>query len=90
VQPVERADRHQLDVERHAAARQRPQFVQAIGIGDHGRPAVEGEAVALPVISAPARLVAALDKCGRYAGRSQADGERKPTEAGADHCRFFH
>ena len=53
----------------HVVAGQRPQLAQTVGIGDHGRPGVEGEAVLLPHVSAPAGLVARFKKRGGGAGR---------------------
>ena len=63
---------------------------QAGRIGDHGRPGIEGEAVALPEVGAPAGLVARLDQRGRDARRLQPDGERQPAEAGADDAGALH
>ena len=66
--------------------RQLPQLAQAIGIGDHGRPGIEGEAVALPEIGAPARLVARFDDGDVNSSRLQPDRERQPAEPGTDHA----
>ena len=88
-QPVEGRHRHQLDIPRDVRAGQRPERLQAIGIGDDGRPGVEDMAVLLPEISPPAGLVARLDQCRRDPRRLQADGEREAAEAGADHRGGF-
>ncbi len=64
--------------------------LQRIGRGDHRRPGVEGEAVALPEIGAPAGLVARLDDRGVDARRLQPDREREPAKPCADHCRSLH
>ena len=89
-QAVERRDRHQLDVGRHVRVGERPQFLEAGGIGDDRRPGVERVAVLLPMIGAAAGLVPALDQRGRNARRLQPDREREPAEAGADDRGLLH
>src|SRR5690606_34851574 len=63
---------------------------QAIGIGDDGGAGVEDETVAFPYISAAPRPVPRLDQGGGNAGRLQADRERQPAEARADHGGALH
>ena len=65
-------------------AAQRPKLLEQERRGDHRRPGVEGESLLLPVVAAPARLVACLDNRRRDPRRLQPDGERKPAKAGAD------
>ena len=101
VEAVERLDRDQLDILRDVVARECPEFLEAIGIGDDRGPAVESEGarvgVLLPVIGAPAGLVAALDHGRGDPSALQSDGEREAAETGPDnaccaafsHCRQF-
>ena len=86
VEAVERHDLHQLDIFRNVVTGERPELFKTGRIGDHGRPAIEGEAFALPVIGAPARPVAAFDHGGGNAGRLQPKGQRHAAEARADHA----
>ncbi len=83
-EPVEGHDRHQLDIPSDVVTGQRPQFLEAIGIGDDGRARIEGETVALPVIGPPSGLVARFDDGRGDACRLQANGERKAAEACTD------
>ena len=87
IEAVEGRHRHQIDVVGDVAARERPQFLEAVRIGDDGRPGIEGEAVALPIISPPARPIAALDDRGGDARRLQPDRQREPAESGTDDDR---
>ena len=88
VEPVERHHRHQRHVVGHVAPGQRPEFLQARRVGDHGRPGIEGEAVLLPHVRPPARLVARLDDGRLYPRRLQPDRQREPAKARTDHdCR---
>ncbi len=90
VEPVKGIDGRQRHIIGQPVPGQRPQFLQRIGRGDDGGSGIEGETVALPIISAPARLVAAFDDRRRHARALQPDGERQPAEPGADLHRALH
>ena len=85
-EPVERHDRHELDVFGDVVSRQCPQLLQAVGVRYHGRSGIEGETFALPVVGAATGLVARFDHRGLDAGGLEADGERQTTEARTDHA----
>ena len=84
-QPVERRDRHQLDIVRQLAPAQRPQLLEARWIGDDGRPGIEDEALVFENIRPPAGLVALFDQRRRNSRRLEADGEGQPAEPAADY-----
>ena len=88
-QPVEGADRQQLDVVGHALAGAGKQLIQCGRIGDDRWAGVEGKALVVIDVSTTARFVALLQQRGLDAGALQADGQRQPAEAGADHHRSF-
>src|SRR3546814_15287707 len=77
-------DGHQFDVGVHVLPAQRPEIPKARRIGDDGRPGVEGEALAPPVIGTPAGPIARLDDGGRHARRLEPDREREAAEPRAD------
>ncbi len=89
-QPVEGADRQQLDIVGHALAGAAEEFFQRRRIGDHRRPGVEGEALVAVDVGAAARLVALLQQRRLDAGTLQADRQRQPAETGTDHHRPPH
>ena len=60
------------------------------GIGDHGGPGIEGEALVVVDVGAAARLVALLQQRRLDAGALQADRQRQPAETGTDHHRPPH
>ena len=90
VEPVEGRDRHQLDVLGHLLPGQRPQFAQAIGIGDDGGAGIEREALALPHVGAAAHFFAGFDQGRGDACALQADGEGEAAETGADNAGLLH
>ncbi len=90
IEPVERHDRHQVDVVRHVLRGERPQFAQGIGIGDDGGAGVEGKALALPDVGAAAHFVARFHQRGLDAGRLQPDSKGETAEAGADDTGLLH
>ena len=90
IEPVKGHDGDEVDILADMVAGQRPEFLEARRIGDHGRAGVEREAVLFPEIGTATGLVAALDDGGGDSGGLQADGERQPAEAGPDNCSFFH
>ena len=88
LQAIEWHDGDELDILGHVVARKRPEFAKAVGIGDDGRPAVEGEGPGvggpLPHVSPATRLVAALDHGGGDPCRLQPDRQRQPAESRSD------
>src|SRR3546814_1584485 len=78
-------DGHQFDVGVHVLPAQRPEIPKARRIGDDGRPGVEGEALAPPVIGTPAGPIARLDDGGRHARRLEPDREREAAERSEEH-----
>ncbi len=84
-QSVERIDGQQLDIVLDPAAAEREQLLQAVGIGDHRRAGVEGEALVLPDIGAAAGLLAALEDGDVEARGLQPDGQGQPAKSRADH-----
>ena len=68
----------------------RQQPLEAVGIGDHGRAAVEQMAVAFPIISAPARIVARLDDHCLDAWLTGGGWPAPVRQTGPDHDRLFH
>ena len=67
-QPIEGADREQLDVIGHALAGAGEEFFQRRRIGDDRRPGIEGEALVVIDVGAAARLVALFQHRGLDAG----------------------
>ena len=92
-QPVHRVYRHQLYVVGHFPAGHAEQGFKRRRVGEHGRAAVEDEALIFIDISASAGFVA-LFQYGRIEpGGLQPDRQAQPAEPGADHgCGFsvFH
>ncbi len=87
IEPVERHHRHQRDVIGHVAPGQRPEFLQARRIGDHGRTGIEGKTVFFPDVRAATGLVARLDDHRLNPGRLQPDRQREPAKARTDDDR---
>ena len=87
VEAIEGEYRLQRHVARHVRAGERPEFLQAIGIGDHGGAGIEDETLTLPIIAPATGLVPRLDQRGLDTGGLQANGECQAAESCADHDR---
>ncbi len=81
IESVKGHDRIEDDVVGHAAPRKRPKFLQAVRVRNDSWTGIESEAVLLPEIGAPARLVACFDDRRLDAGRLQTNTECEPPKS---------
>src|SRR5690348_5725409 len=82
-QPIERIERDEVHVFSAVRAEQREQLVDEIWRGDHGRPHVEREAVALDHARPAADPIQRFDYGYAISARSEANGSRQAAETSA-------